>query len=211
MGVMELAGRVIDVVTNQDNFSDCLRELLDELKGPEKPSHWRMVLRIAALCHDLGRQPLSHAAERHLLPAGWNHERLTRGIIESDEMQETWNKLTPPLRSDDIVILAVGKRHANDLEFSDWQAILSEIIAGDAFGGDRIDCRLRDSHHAGVGFGKLNHHWLIDTGSWSAARARSIRQAGNEAFRSLPQRDCVPPQAGLSAVEFPRPPSRAPW
>jgi HD superfamily phosphohydrolase len=41
--------------------------------------------------------------------------------------------------------------------------ILSEIIVGDAFGVDRIDYLLRDSHHAGVAYGKFDHHRLIET------------------------------------------------
>src|SRR6516165_6619056 len=44
-----------------------------------------------------------------------------------------------------------------------WQAILSEIIVGDAFGVDRMDYLLRDSHHAGVAYGKFDHFRLIDT------------------------------------------------
>jgi HD superfamily phosphohydrolase len=39
----------------------------------------------------------------------------------------------------------------------------SEIIVGDAFGVDRIDYLLRDSHHAGVAYGRFDHYRLIDT------------------------------------------------
>jgi HD superfamily phosphohydrolase len=48
-------------------------------------------------------------------------------------------------------------------KFTDWEAILSEIIVGDAFGVDRIDYLLRDSYHAGVAYGKFDHYRLIDT------------------------------------------------
>jgi len=44
-----------------------------------------------------------------------------------------------------------------------WQAILSEIIGGDAFGVDRMDYLLRDSHHAGVAYGRFDHYRLVDT------------------------------------------------
>jgi uncharacterized protein len=98
-------------------------------------------LRMAALCHDIGHLPFSHAAEAELLPNGWDHEKLTRELILSEEMQTIWSSITPPLRAFDVVKLAVGQKKANDLEFTDWQAILSEIVVGDAFGVDRrITC-----------------------------------------------------------------------
>jgi len=118
---------------------------------------------MAALCHDIGHLPFSHAAEKDLLPEGWNHERLTRELIASDEMQMIWNSITPPLRSDDIVKLAVGNKQAPDLKFSDWETILAEIISGDAFGVDRIDYLLRDSLHTGVAYGRFDYYRLIDT------------------------------------------------
>ena len=105
----------------------------------------------------------SHAAEAELLPENWNHERITRSIIESSEMTEIWSSMKPPLDTTDIVKLALGKKEARDLEFSNWDAILSEVITGNAFGVDRIDYLLRDSHHVGVGYGKFDHYRLIDT------------------------------------------------
>jgi HD superfamily phosphohydrolase len=163
LGVMELASRVFDVVTNQENVTDEIRDLLSPLKNPDERQYWRRALRMAALCHDIGHLPFSHAAEKELLPEGWDHERLTREIISSDEMKSIWTSITPPLRCEDIIKLAVGPKKARDLEFSDWETILSEIIVGDAFGVDRMDYLLRDSHHAGVAYGKFDHYRLIDT------------------------------------------------
>ena len=54
-------------------------------------------------------------------------------------------------------------KKAKDLEFTDCEAILSEIVVGDAFGVDRMDYLLRDSHHVGVAYGKFDHYRLIDT------------------------------------------------
>ena len=42
--------------------------------------------------------------------------------------------MTPPLRSMDIAKLAVGQKILRQETFSDWEAVLSEIIVGDAFG-----------------------------------------------------------------------------
>jgi len=118
---------------------------------------------MAALCHDLGHLPFSHAAEEELLPHGWSHEHLSMEIIRSDEMKMIWQQMRPPLLVDDIIKLAVGPKKAKDFQYTNWEAILAEIIVGDAFGVDRMDYLLRDSHHIGVAYGKFDHYRLIDT------------------------------------------------
>ncbi len=99
---MELAGRVFDMVTHKDSVSDPIRQSIPEIGDDDALGYWRRVLRMAALCHDTGHLPFSHAAEKELLPAGWNHERLTREIILSPEMKAIWDGMTPPLRSLDV-------------------------------------------------------------------------------------------------------------
>src|SRR5271157_3300417 len=160
LGVMELASRVFDVVTG--NVADDVRSLVPEIANPDEVRYWRRVLRMAALCHDIGHLPFSHAAEDELLPAGWSHERLTRMLIESSLMMPIWKGMRPPLDPEHIVKLALGASKARDLLFTKWERILSEIIVGDAFGVDRIDYLLRDSHHTGVAYGKFDHYRLVD-------------------------------------------------
>ena len=162
LGVMELAGRVFDIVTKNVE-TDEVRQTIPELGDPDKLNYWRKVLRVAALCHDLGHLPFSHAAEKELLPEGWFHERLTLEIIRNAEMRALWEAMTPPLRTDDIAKLAVGPEKWKGSAFSDWEAILAEIIVGDSFGVDRMDYLLRDAYHAGVAYGKFDHFRLIDT------------------------------------------------
>jgi len=161
LGVMHLASRIFDVVTAAENiFDESVRRIIPD---EDAKRYWRSVLRVAALCHDLGHLPFSHAAEDQLLPHGYDHERLTRDIIGCPEMQEIWESMTPPLRSDDIIKLAVGPKKADPLELDTWESILAEIIIGDAFGADRMDYLLRDSFHAGVEYGKFDHNRLINT------------------------------------------------
>lgn len=163
LGVMELASRVFDVITNRENTTEEVRDVLRELVNDNALGYWRSVLRMAALCHDIGHLPFSHAAEGDLLPDGWDHERLTRELISSERMRAIWNEMMPPLRHEHIVKLAVGPKKASDLTFSKWETLLSEVIVGDAFGVDRMDYLLRDSHHTGVAYGKFDHYRLIDT------------------------------------------------
>lgn len=160
LGVMELASRVYDVVTDPNNIlDDSIRNIVP--KSPFEQQYWRQALRMAALFHDVGHLPFSHAAEEKLLPDGWSHEMITAEIIRSEEMIKIWNNLK--IQPEHVVKLAVGKRYCKDCKFSDWEAILSEIIVGDSLGVDRMDYLLRDSHHTGVAYGKFDHYRLIET------------------------------------------------
>lgn len=159
LGVMELASRVFDIVTDEKNIhSDCR----DFFPDRNDLGYWRRVLRMAALCHDIGHMPFSHAGEG-LLPKGMTHETITDNLIKSPEMDKIWHSITPPLRAEEIAKLALGPKELKDTDFSIWETILSEIITGNAFGVDRIDYLLRDSLHAGVAYGKFDHYRLIDT------------------------------------------------
>lgn len=159
LGVMELASRIFDVVTDPANVRhEEVREIIPDDR--EELGYWRRVLRAAALCHDLGHLPFSHAAEERLLPPGVKHEDVSRAHILSDGMREIWTTTTPPLRPEDVARLAIGPAGE---DIGPWQAMLTEIITGDVFGADRMDYLLRDSHHAGVAYGRFDHFRLIDT------------------------------------------------
>jgi HD superfamily phosphohydrolase len=130
LGVMELASRIFDVVTDPQNLLyESVRDIVPDDDGKR---YWKSALRMAALCHDVGHLPFSHAAEKELLPNGYDHERLTVDIIRSEEMNSIWASMTPPLRANDIAKLAVGAAKIAPLELTTWEAILSEIIIGDA-------------------------------------------------------------------------------
>jgi len=160
LGVMELAGRVFDVVTNTENIK--FSSVASIIPDPGELPYWKRVLRAAALCHDIGHLPFSHAAEKELLPAKRDHEDLTVSLIDSEFLGSIWKSGTP-INPEHVKKLAVGKKKLGAVEFSEWEAILSEIIIGDALGVDRIDYLLRDSHHAGVAYGRFDHHRLIDS------------------------------------------------
>ncbi len=163
LGVMDLAAKVFDVLTNSQAIREGIRSLVPELSRPDELAYWRRVLRMAALCHDVGHLPFSHAAEDRLLPNGWTHEHLTVQLIRCPELEEIWQSHTPPLVSKHIAKLAVGPKVYTSEAFTTWETLLSEIISGDAFGVDRMDYLLRDSHHIGVAYGRFDHHRLIDT------------------------------------------------
>lgn len=163
LGVADVATRIFDVVVREDN----LRAVQDRLEvNREDIGYWRNVLRVAALCHDAGHLPFSHAAETELLPSGWNHERITKALIEDGPLADTIKAMSPPIRPEDVVKIAVSPAVLSEAEaesMDDWKAIVSEIISGAVFGADRMDYLLRDSHHTGVAYGRFDHYRLIDT------------------------------------------------
>jgi len=161
LGAMELAARIFDVVTHSKILCDEVRQFVPA--SQEKLDHWRRTLRAAALLHDIGHLPFSHATEKKLLPAGWNHERITYEFILSEDIRALLNSLTPPIRAEEVAKLAVGPENAKGEDFNIWDLLLSEMIVGDVFGADRMDYLLRDSLHAGVAYGRYDLHRLIDT------------------------------------------------
>lgn len=166
LGVMHMATQIYDVITDPEHIREEIRNLLPEIHDTQKLMHWRGILRMAALCHDIGHLPFSHAAEE-LLPNGWTHERLSYALIMSDDMKPVWDGLDPYMKPELIAKLALGLEEvhefAPEVAFTTWETVLSEIIVGTFFGADRMDYLLRDSYHAGVAYGQFDHFRLIDT------------------------------------------------
>ncbi|MDA1258089.1 MAG: HD domain-containing protein [Chloroflexi bacterium] len=163
LGVMHLSGRVFESITRTDRRHPEIVAQIPELTNERHLANSKMMLRAAGLCHDVGHPPFSHAAEE-LFSANANHEDLTVAIIDGPAMADIWTSMvSAPLRPRDVAKLAVGTKILNQEQFTNWQAILSEIIVGDAFGVDRIDYLLRDSLHAGVAYGKFDYERLIES------------------------------------------------
>lgn len=166
IGVMEIAGQIFDTVTRSDKLTDEVRDIVPDPRDLEYGIS-RSLLRIAALTHDVGHLPFSHAAEDELLPSGYDHERMTYEILRSNEMESVWQTMPHKPDPDVIAKIALGPRKVEklglDLSFSSWEGILAEMLVGDSFGADRIDYLLRDSIHTGATYGRFDHHRLIQT------------------------------------------------
>src|SRR3989344_2454610 len=100
LGVMFLATLMFDKICKSvrpDVFHFVPR------KGSSEYLYWKRVLRMAALCHDLGHLPFSHVAEQDLLnPFG--HEAWTLKIIDSPYLKPLWDKLrSSPAYLEDLI------------------------------------------------------------------------------------------------------------
>ena len=165
LGVMDLAGRVFDVLTIPENrrYTGRLEKIFPSSDPTDaKHRYWRSVVRMAGLCHDLGHIPFSHGAEE-LLPKETHHENLSVEVIRSPQMRALWDAMTPPLNADHIAKIAVGVKKWKGEPFTEWEELMTEIVTGDSFGVDRIDYLLRDSLHTGVAYGDFDHQRVIDT------------------------------------------------
>ena len=158
LGVMVLATEIFDriVETSDLSFSE------------DEKNYWRQILRLAALCHDLGHLPFSHVAESVLLGQG-GHEEWTLHIIKSTHLRQLWEKFQQkfPQRNveEDIIKMSIGESSLSEfypIPFSPLERVLCEVITGDFFGADRIDYLLRDARCTGVAYGLFDYHQLIE-------------------------------------------------
>ena len=166
LGVMELATRIYDEITS----GELPKKLTDMMPrfGTHEYRYWRRVLRLAALCHDLGHLPFSHVAEQRLLGKG-GHEVWTQKIMESKFLEPVWERFSTECIQDginrdvrlDVMKIALGEKKFEG-EFTPWERVVTEIVTGDFFGADRIDYLLRDSQCTGLAYGLFDYHQLIE-------------------------------------------------
>ncbi len=164
LGVMEVASRIFDTIFDPRNVRDNIRERIAEELEPQQIQYWKRVVRLAALLHDIGHLPFSHAAEKELLPSGWNHERITVEMLRHSEIADILREASPPVRPEDVIDAAwdISKRvNVEAVTLSPWKTLLNEILTSNTFGADRIDYLLRDSWHAGVPYGRFDTNSLI--------------------------------------------------
>jgi HD superfamily phosphohydrolase len=183
LGACHLAGRVFDRVF--DGF---------DWKNDEERSRARHILRMAALLHDVGHGPLSHAIEqampsRKLITGGEGqatHEDYTQAIILRSSLtqllQETFGTEMPEIITHLIQAenpkpeyFRFGKRELNLFP------ILSSLISGE-LDVDRMDYLPRDSHYCGISYGNYDRDWIfsnllrqeIGTDAYLALDSRAI-------------------------------------
>ncbi len=161
LGVMHISSRLVDALWQRE------RELLQSVYHyiSEKMERQKQLIRVAALLHDIGHGPFSHAAESLLprKPKGkqrYQHEDYSAAIIDhclrdvienhpdnknghNIQVEEIKNLFSPSSISPDVLV---------------WKNLVSGQL--DA---DRMDYLLRDAHHAGVSYGNFDLNRVIAT------------------------------------------------
>ncbi len=161
LGVMHIATQIFDQILATYEHP------IDE----DLAAYFRQVVRLAALCHDLGHLPFSHTAEDVVL-GNDGHEKWTLALIQSSFLEPIWKKITKDFPGthvqDDVAKIALGEKKWKLLQnfgkattFSSWDHLLSQVVAGDFFGADRIDYLVRDARCTGVSHGLFDYQQLI--------------------------------------------------
>jgi uncharacterized protein len=149
LGVMELTSKLFCSIFNDSSLL------------PGEFDYWHQVVRLAALCHDLGHLPFSHTAEEVLLGKK-GHEKMSAKILLSPLMDGVW-ELLPNEMQQDVLDLSLSPEVSSQYgALTPWKKLLSQLISDDNFGADRIDYLLRDGYYTGVHFGTFDYQQLMD-------------------------------------------------
>jgi len=156
LGVAHLAGRAFDLLVTKE--SDYLQALGYK---PEDLKRTRQVLRFAALLHDTGHPPFSHAAERDLFPqrknenTSYTHEDYSIRVISLPEVREVLEGSEWKISPEEVSALITGK---TDERSRVWTQLLSADLDV-----DRMDYLLRDSLATGASYGLFDVDRLLRT------------------------------------------------
>src|SRR5437016_2607258 len=148
MGVMEFATRM---------FETLMMKHRRELRWSEaRMKRNRQLLRLAALLHDTGHPPFSHASEE-LLPEA-SHEEISRRFMLAEPIAPLIDEFKKEhgITARDVASFFSAENIEPDIVF------LKEIFSGEV-DADKLDYLYRDSLFTGVHYGRFDYQRLIQS------------------------------------------------
>lgn len=153
LGVMEMATAMFDSLAAKKGGMMAGELGQVEWYADEPLKKARQVVRLAALLHDTGHAPFSHAAEKVFHKEG--HETLSIKVVtDPDMLGGVIDSIWPVGTAAQVAALLSSEPLEPQLQF------LRNIISGE-IDADRTDYLLRDSYHCGVEYGKFDHRRMI--------------------------------------------------
>lgn len=173
IGVCHLAGVAFDCIFSGFEFSK-----------PEVRARLRQTVRLAAMLHDIGHGPLSHASEevmpklselnvrayekRAMRPAAGiqaNHEDYTIKFITDSSLTKVLKDNFSDIDPFHIACLIDKTLQLDDDFFMDggmdFRTILSQVVSSE-MDVDRMDYLERDAYFCGTNYGKVELAWLMN-------------------------------------------------
>ncbi|MDR1736469.1 MAG: HD domain-containing protein [Oscillospiraceae bacterium] len=158
LGVMHLVSKAFDsAVTNYE-----IRYGVP-LFSSDVRAHYRKLLRIIALTHDLGHPPFSHAGEG-VFEDGVKHEWFTKKILHETEIAKILRNSSDI--TSELIWLIYGEKDSEALKNPDYILPDFKFLKGfmdSDLDCDKMDYLLRDSYYCGVNYGKYDVNRLIDS------------------------------------------------
>ncbi len=149
LGVLQSATNIfLNIYRNSDKniFSSDMEEAANKLQ----------ILRFAALLHDIGHLPFSHATEKVILKNEIGHEQLGKFIIEK------YSPIKDVIKKKGINPPNIVGNLLTDAPLPTEYLILKNIISGQ-LDADRADYLLRDSYVCGVKYGEYDYNRYIQS------------------------------------------------
>lgn len=160
IGVCFLAGRLVENLS----FSSVVIKESDKLSFTLDKNQVKLLVRLAAILHDIGHGPFSHAFERaikskvekNLSGSIQIHEDYSIKIINSENIKAIFGRIT------DHTIREMGIKWVCDIlgQTFDGPKWIQEIISSQ-FDADRIDYLLRDAYMCGVKYATFDWDWIF--------------------------------------------------
>jgi hypothetical protein len=152
LGMAYLVGLILD----QLDFGDSVQIPDEEGEYQDLTrDEFKLLLQMAALLHDVGHGPFSHAFEQ---ATGIKHEKLTQDIIQDNETQvnQTLCTIERKVLKKNAVGWLTGIINGTFPLFWARDLISSQVDA------DRMDYLLRDAYMCGVNYVSFDRQWIIN-------------------------------------------------